>query len=156
MSPRTVSQAIVREVPCVPEAASVEQAVAAVRRSGLPGLPVVDEEGRLVGVFGEREFMEALFPGWVKELRYAAFVPKSLDDAIEERSACRTEPVARYMNTEHIDVATDASDVQVAEVFLHHRVLLAPVTDRGRVVGAIMRSEFFAALADRFLGEPQP
>jgi CBS domain-containing protein len=55
------------------------------------------------------------------------------------------------MNTEHVDVPTDASDVQVAETFLHHRVLIVPVTDRGAVQGVITRSDFFARLAVRFL-----
>jgi CBS domain-containing protein len=55
------------------------------------------------------------------------------------------------MNTEHIDVGTDYSDVGVAEVFLHHRVLIVPVTEDGRVVGVITRSDFFRALAQRFL-----
>ena len=41
------------------------------------------------------------------------------------------------MNTEHIDVGADFSDAQVAEIFLHHRVLIVPVVDERRVVGVI-------------------
>ena len=37
------------------------------------------------------------------------------------------------MNTEHVDVGPDYSDTQVAEIFLHHRVLIVPVVDDGRV-----------------------
>ena len=55
------------------------------------------------------------------------------------------------MNTEHIDVGTDFSDAQLAEIFIHHRVLLVPVLDDGRVTGVITRSDFFRALAERFL-----
>ena len=55
------------------------------------------------------------------------------------------------MNTEHVDVGTDFSDAQVAEIFLHHRVLIVPVLDDGRVVGVITRTDFFRALAERFL-----
>ena len=39
------------------------------------------------------------------------------------------------MNTEHVDVGPDFSDTQVAEIFLHHRVLVVPVVDDGRVDG---------------------
>ena len=100
--------------------------------------------------------MTALFPGYLGELGYAGFVPRSLENALEKRSSCRTETVERYMNTEHIDVGPDFSDAQVAEVFLHHRVLLVPVIDGGSIVGVITRSDFFRALAERFLvsGEP--
>ena len=42
-------------------------------------------------------------------------------------------------------------DESVAEVFLHHRVLIVPVTEGGRVVGVVTRSAFFRALAERVL-----
>ena len=52
------------------------------------------------------------------------------------------------MNTEHIDVDSDFSDAQVAEIFLHHRVLLVPVVDGRKVVGVITRSDFFRSVAE--------
>jgi CBS domain-containing protein len=151
MSPQSISAPIVRETPVLRQDAPVEQAVRDILDSGLPALPVVDERGKFAGIFGEREFMAALFPGYVRELRFAGFVPKGLDEALEKRAACRRETVGKHMNTEHVDVPTDASDVQVAETFLHHRVLIVPVTDRGAVQGVITRSDFFAKLAGRFL-----
>jgi CBS domain-containing protein len=112
---------------------------------------VVDAGDHLVGIFGEREFMGALFPGYLKELRYAGFVPSTLDDAIEKRAACRNEPVGDYTHTEHIDVGSDFSDAQLAETFLHHRVLIIPVVDAGRVQGVVTRADFFRRLGERFL-----
>jgi CBS domain-containing protein len=151
MTPSSLSAPIVRETPLLREDASVEEAIRDILDSGLPALPVVDAGGELVGIFGEREFMTALFPGYVGELRFAGFVRKGLDEALEKRATCRVEPVGKHMNTEHVDVPTDASDVQVAETFLHHRVLIVPVTEGRRVKGVITRSDFFAKLADRFL-----
>ena len=55
------------------------------------------------------------------------------------------------MNTEHVDVGPDYSDVQVAEIFLHHRVLVVPVVAGGRIEGLITRRDFFRTLADRFV-----
>jgi CBS domain-containing protein len=151
MSPQSISAPIVRETPVLRQDAPVEEAVREILDSGLPALPVVDARGKFAGIFGEREFMAALFPGYVRELRFAGFVPKGLDEALQKRAACRRETVGKHMNTEHVDVPTDASDVQVAETFLHHRVLIVPVTDRGAVQGVITRSDFFAKLAGRFL-----
>jgi CBS domain-containing protein len=39
----------------------------------------------------------------------------------------------------------------VAEIFLHHRVLLIPVADRGSLLGVITRGDFFRSVAERFL-----
>jgi CBS-domain-containing membrane protein len=112
MSPNSISRPIVREAPLLREEDSVEQAVQSILDSGLPALPVVDDQGQLAGIFGEREFMAALFPGYVRELKFAGFVPKGLDEALEKRAACRKERVGEHMNTEHVDVSEDASDVQ--------------------------------------------
>jgi len=151
VSPRRISAPLVREAPLLREDDRIEDAVGAILDSGLPALPVVDADGNLVGIFGEREFMGALFPGYVGVLRFAGFVPKGLDEALAKRATCRGEPVSKYMNTEHVDVPDDASDTQVAETFLHHRVLIVPVRDDKRVKGVITRSDFFSKLAGRFL-----
>ena len=152
MSPRRISASLIREAPLLRENDSVGDAVGSILRSGLPALPVVDAEDGLTGLFGEREFMVALFPGYVAELRFAGFVPRSLDEALKKRAACRREPVSQHMNTERVDVPADASDTQVAETFLHHRVLVVPVCEGGRVIGIITRGDFFAKLVEHFLG----
>jgi CBS domain-containing protein len=151
MTPDRLSRELVREAPLLRRDETVGAAVRHVLDSGLPALPVVDGHGRLVGIFGEREFMGALFPGYLKELKYAGFVPSTLDDAIEKRAACRDEPVGEYMNTEHIDVGADFSDAQLAETFLHHRVLIIPVVEARRVQGIVTRADFFRRLGKRFL-----
>jgi CBS domain-containing protein len=151
MSPRSVSDSLLRETPVVRESDTVAEGTRAVLDSGLPALPVVDDRERLVGIFGEREFLGAVFPGYLKELKYAGFVKRSLEDALEKRRECQAEPLEKYTNTEHIDVGADFSDAEVAEIFLHHRVLLVPVTDNGKVVGVITRSDFFRSIAERFL-----
>jgi CBS domain-containing protein len=152
MSPRTISELVLREPPVLRAGDTVEAAVSRLLDSGLPALPVTGDDGHYAGIFGEREFMGALFPGYVQQLKGAGFLHRSLDEALEKRDACRIEPVREHMNTEHIDVDADFSDTQVAEIFLHHRVLVVPVVDGGRVVGLLTRSDFFRALAERFLG----
>jgi len=151
LNPRTVSDAILRDAPLLHTGDTVEKATRTLLDTDLPALPVVDERERLAGVFGEREFLGAVFPGYLKDLKYAGFVRRSLEDAIEKRSECRGEPVSAHMHTEHVDVNTEYSDVQVAEIFLHHRVLIVPVTDNGKVVGVITRADFFRSVAKRFL-----
>lgn len=151
MSPDSISKRSLREAPTLQSGDAIGSAVRTLVESGLPALPVVDERGRFAGIFGEREFMGALFPGYLNELKGAAFLTHSLDETLEKRETCRYEPVERYMNAEHIDVGPDFADAQLAEIFLHHRVLIVPVVDGGRVLGLITRTDFFHAIAQRFL-----
>ncbi len=151
MSPRSISDLALHTPPVTHVDDTVADAVERLVASPLPALPVVDHDGRYKGIFGELEFMEALFPGYLNQLRSTAFLSRSLDDALKKRDACRSEPVGRYMNTEHIDVGTNFSDTQVAELFLHHRVLVIPVVAGGQVEGVITRQDFFRVMAQRFL-----
>jgi len=151
VSPSTLTDPLLREVPTLTTTDPLGPAVRKIIDSGLPALPVVEGDGAYRGILGEREFITAVFPGYFGELKHAGFVPRSLESALQKRATCGQEPVRDWMNTEHVDVGPDFSDAQVAEIFLHHRVLLVPVVDDGRVLGVITRNDFFRALADRVL-----
>ena len=152
MSPRTITELALREPSTLRTVDTIENAVGQLLDHQLPALPVLDGRGRFAGIFGEREFMSALFPGYLDQLKGAAFLRRSLDETLQKRLACRHESIEKYLNTEHVDVGPDFSDTQVAEIFLHHRVLIVPVIDNGRVKGIITRTDFFRAIAERFLG----
>jgi CBS domain-containing protein len=152
MSPRSISELALHHPPVLHAGDTVEAAVRTVLESGMPALAAVDERERFAGIFGEREFMSALFPGYLSQLRHAAYLPRTLDAALEKRESCRSEPIGRYLTTDHVEVGRDFSDTQVAEIFLHHRVLVVPVVADGRVEGLLTRRDFFRALAERFVG----
>ena len=65
---------------------SVGDAVRGVLDSGLPALPVVDDDERSSGSSASASSSARVFPGYLKELKYAGFVKRSLEDALEKRS----------------------------------------------------------------------
>jgi CBS domain-containing protein len=146
----SVAKQTVREVEPLGADELIGTAVRRVLDSGLPALPAVEADGRFAGIFGEREFMAALFPGYVGELATAAMVSRSIDETIELRSGCATQPIRRVLTTDAVLVEDRCSDTQLAEIFLHHRVLVVPIAHQGRVHAVVSRSDFFRALAERF------
>jgi CBS-domain-containing membrane protein len=148
----SIVKEVIREIEPLRTDDHVGDAAQRVIAAGLPALPVVGADGRFAGIFGEREFMAALFPGYVKELHSAAMIKRSIDEAIERRESCRAEPVEKYLTTDHVLVEDDYSDTQLAELFLHHRVLVIPIATSGRVHAVVTRSDFFSALVARFAG----
>jgi CBS domain-containing protein len=148
--PDSIVRRTVREVEPLRNTDSVGAAAARVVEAGLPALPVIDETGRYAGIFGEREFMAALFPGYFEELTSARMVRQSIDDTIERRVECRSEPIRRYLTTDHVLVEDDFADAQIAEIFLHHRVLIVPIATRGHVHAVVTRNDFFRSLVERF------
>lgn len=140
------------EVEPLPIDEPIGSAVRKVIESGLPGLPAIDEKGKFAGIFGEREFMTAIFPGYVGQLSSAAMVSRSIDETIERRIGCVEEPIREYLTTDHVEVDDVHSDTQLAEIFLHHRVLVVPIMTKGKVHAVVTRADFFKALASRMIG----
>ena len=150
--PDSIAKKVIREVEPLRVGEPVGSGARKVIEAELPALPVVDEEGAFHGIFGEREFMNALFPAYVGELSSARMVSRDIDAAIERRESCREEPVSDYITTDHVVVEDDYSDTQLAEIFIHHRVLIVPIATKGRVHAVITRNDFFRVLAEK-LGE---
>ncbi len=144
--PDSIVKEAIREITPLGADEQVGPAARKVIEAGLPALPAVDN-GKFVGIFGEREFMAALFPGYVRELASSAMIGRSIDDAIERREGCRLEPIRTYLTTDHVLVEDQYSDTQLAELFLHHRVLIIPIATEGRVHAVVTRADFFRGLA---------
>lgn len=147
--PDSIVKETIREVEPLLVDDRVGAAAARLLEAELPGLPVVDSAGKFAGIFGEREFMEALFPGYVGTLGSSAMISRSIDETIERREGCRDEALRDHLTTDHVLVEDDYSDTQLAELFLHHRVLVIPVATNGRVHAVVTRADFFRALAGR-------
>jgi CBS domain-containing protein len=150
--PDSISRTTLREIEPLSVGDNVRDALRRMLDEALPALPAVDADGEFAGIFGEREFMKALFPGYVDTLKSAAMVRRSIDETIERRESCGADPVGKYLTTDHILVEDEFSDTQLAELFLHHRILIVPIATEGRVHAVITRREFFRELAERFVG----
>src|SRR5918995_2481316 len=153
--PDSIAKQITREVEPLPVDEPVGSGARKVIEADLPALPVVDADGRFKGIFGEREFMNALFPRYVGELSSARMVSRDIDATIERRESCREEPVGEYMTTDHVVADDDYSDTQLAETFMHHRVLIVPIATKGKVHAVVTRNNFFRVLADKLGQGPE-
>ena len=149
--PNSLTKEALLEIEPLDADEAVGSAVRKVTESGLPGLPAVEADGTYAGIFGEREFLVALFPGYVGELGSSAMISRPIDEVIERRESCAREPIRRYLTTDHVVVEDDYSDTRLAELFLHHRVLLIPIATEGRIHAVVTRKAFFQKLATRLV-----
>ena len=94
--PDSIVQSVIREVEPLAADELIGAAAREVLDSGLPALPAVESDGSFAGIFGEREFMTALFPGYVGELGSAAMIKRSIDDTIDRRLPAAA---SRFANT---------------------------------------------------------
>jgi CBS domain-containing protein len=148
--PDSIVNKALREIEPLDADELIGPAARRVVEAGLSALPAVEADGRFAGIFGEREFMAALFPSYLGDLASAAMVSRSVDETIERRSQCADEPIRRYLTTDQVLVEDDYSDTQLAELFLHHRVLIVPIATAGKVHAIVTRHDFFCELVERF------
>jgi CBS domain-containing protein len=151
--PDSIVKATLKEIEPLNADDPVGRAARRVIDANLPALPVVESDGSFAGVFGEREFMAALFPAYVGTLASSRMISRTIDETIERRAECREESIRDYLTTDQVLVEDDYSDTQLAELFLHHRVLIIPIATNGRVHAVVTRNDFFRALAEK-LGDP--
>jgi CBS domain-containing protein len=103
--------------------ASLREAIELLLREKISGLPVVDADGRLVGVITEFAMLAMVY-----------------DQSVQCQS------VANHMTREVITV--DATDPvsRIADLCIVHRVRRVPVMCDGRLVGLIARRDVLQAL----------
>jgi CBS domain-containing protein len=132
--------------------ASVEDVLAALREQQLPGLPVVDEEGRCVGIVTEADLVlpddegDLHLPHYVNLFGGTVFL-ESLH-RYEDRLRKAFAASAADMMTRDPDTVGPDTSVREAARLIHetgHNRL--PVVEEGRLVGVVTRLDVLGALA---------
>jgi len=105
------------------------EAIRTLLKNSISGAPVVDDEGRLVGICSELDCLRVLTAGEFYS-----------DDHSNEGH------VADYMSTEFQTVHPRDDIYQLAQFFLTHSVRRLPVMEEGRLVGQLSRRDVLRAM----------
>lgn len=115
-------------------------------QSGLTALPVVDEDGRVVGIVSERDLIRAVLPGYVEMLQSAAFLP-SLDQLSRKLHEIKEKPIREFMVREVVVARPDDSDLHLADLMIRKGLKQVPVVDgANRLVGVVRRIDLLHRL----------
>jgi CBS domain-containing protein len=113
------------EIVSVQPDSSITEAIELLLDRQISGLPVIDHDGRLVGVITEFALLAVAYDQRVKN-----------------------HTVSQHMTREVITVDVDDPIRRVADLCIVHRVRRLPVMKNGRVVGLIARRDVLRALVD--------
>jgi CBS domain-containing protein len=170
MRPITAADLMNPEVLTVPEEMTVRDLAGFLMDHEITGAPVVDREGRLVGVVSvvdiadyaageedaERSAEGAGAPGGLApigaDFHAAGFGPDLAPGALEALGPFAGKEgeikVGEIMNPEHYSVPEDATVSQVAMTMLSNHVHRLLVIEEGRVAGIITTSDLLGLLVD--------
>jgi CBS domain-containing protein len=125
---------------------TVSHVIYLLHQSGLASLPVVDEDGCVVGVISERDLIRAVLPGYVDMLQSVAFLP-SLDQLSRRLHEIGPRPVAEFMTEDVVAARPDDNDLHVADLMIRKGLKQIPVLDdQKRLVGVVRRIDLLHRL----------
>ena len=110
------------------------------------GLPVVDRDGRLVGVLSEGDLLRRVELGTAKADHWYAHVFEPGGTAAAY-AATHTRRVGDVMSRNPVTATRDMPLADAVALMERHRVKRLPVLDDGQLVGIVSRSDFMRALA---------
>ena len=119
----TADQMMTTNVVTIRPEATIRDAIELLLARKISGLPVVDEDGNLVGIVTE-----------------FALLALAYDRDITDHT------VANHMTRQLLTVDVDTPVNQVADMCILHRVHRLPVVDQGRLVGLVSRRDVLEAL----------
>lgn len=107
----------------------VMSAVHQLVRTGHSGAPVVDAQGKLIGMLSEKDCLNIAM--------------------VAAQDSCVAGPVSQYMSRDVRTVGSDLSITQLANLFLNNTHFRRyPVVDDERLVGQISRTDVLRAISD--------
>jgi CBS domain-containing protein len=133
-----------RDVITARRTANIAEIAELLKRNRITGVPIVDEENRLVGVVTHEELMKVFIPHYLSMFDELGFV----DDlgAIEAQTMAEIEPslflADDVMVADPITVRPETSIMKVAALMANMKLVLVPVVDESnRLVGVMNRSD---------------
>lgn len=147
-------QVMTRPVHTVPADASVYEAAQVLLNAGISAAPVVDADGKMLGIVSEADLMYrteiGTVPGksWLQRLL--------TDDAVTARDYVRAHShrVADVMTKNVVTAEERTSLGDIAALMQRHRVKRLPILRDGRIVGIVSRGNLLQGLLAREPSEP--
>jgi CBS domain-containing protein len=129
----------------VPRTATFLEAAEELVSHPVTTIAVLDDESRVIGLFGDADLLRGIFPRYLAELRHTAFADDDAGLLAERARAVAGDAVERHMQAPIVlDEASSAT--HAAERFLHCDHGALPVTSGGRFVGMLGRAELCRAV----------
>jgi CBS domain-containing protein len=142
-----VKEVMTSPVISVPSEGSISQAIQLMLQRRISGLPVVDKDGRLVGIVTEGDFLRRVETGTQRQRpRWLEFLigPGRLADEYTRTHGRRVHDV---MTADPVTVTEETPIEEVVQIMEKHRIKRVPVVRGDDLVGIVSRANLLHALA---------
>ncbi len=138
----SASKLMMRDLTAVSPEDRVLDAVRVLYAHRLPGVPVIDDDWRLVGYLAQSDILEAAVPTFLEVLSQTSFLDDTEGNLLQRLQLLGRHRVRDYMRLDPPQVDPCASLMTVADLMLRKGVERLPVVEEGRFLGIIDRASF--------------
>ena len=120
---------------------TVREALALLKKLQISGLPVIDKDGRLLGMFTEKDVLSYILPSYIGKVGRFIYGENS---KITRKKFAELDniKVSQLMRKEVATTREDVTLCEVAKIMLTQKVRRLPVLDtEGKVTGIIARCD---------------
>lgn len=141
-----VKDIMIKDVKHLSPEISAKDALYKLLNQKISGLPVIDEKGKLVGMFTEKDILSYMFPSYVEKLGKFTYgeTPKAV---INKLTALDKISVKDIMRKEVVTVSSDTDLAEAAHIILTQKARRVPVVEGGKVIGIIAREDILKEFA---------
>jgi len=142
-----VKEIMVKDVTSISPETGVDEALDLLQKMQISGLPVIDENGKLVGMFTEKDILSYILPSYIEKVGRFIYEenPKSTKKKFMELSKIK---VRQLMRRDVVTATEDTTLCEVARVMLTQKARRIPVVDKsGKVVGIVARCDILKVFA---------
>lgn len=119
----------------------LDEAAGRLAQQGRKSLPVIDVDGRVVGILTERDFLRRL-----QAKTFLDLLLRLVADQGVFTHRCHETPVSAAMTAPAVTVTTDAGFREIVSAFHAHEGRSMPVVDaQARLQGLLLRKDFIKA-----------
>jgi len=138
-----VKELMTRDLTAAEPTMTVRELIELFVRSGLSSVPVVNDEGRIVGIISERDIIEGALPGYF-EVLYGITDMNHLSQKLRE---IENDHIEFYMTPDVVTIEEDEDDLVAADLMIRKNVKSLPVVNRdGIFVGVLRRIDLLKDL----------
>ena len=142
-----VKEIMTKDVVSVKPEDNARDAISLLFKMEISGLPVINEQGKLVGMFTEKDVLKQILPSYLEKVGRFIYEenPKSIKNKFQDLGNLS---VSQLMRREVITIDEEASLCEAARIILTQKIRRIPVLDKEKkVVGIVAREDIVKSYA---------
>jgi len=124
------------------------------QKVGVMGLPVLDKNGKLIGMLSMTDILKAVYPSYMSMMNLGGFTWDGMLESLAKQAG--DKKVEMLMTRDVVTVREDDFLMECVDRILRKQVRRMPVLDKtGKVVGMVYMRDIFFAITKAMLEESE-